>query len=178
MTHLTYSPYYLKKTKCYWIDWLLILIYFFSSSWFYLAIQYLDLYQPFYFYLAYPVQVSGNQLVTVPVPASMYQTVVANLHPSEGGTVQVCQITSYKSGRTERNRKQRKKRKGPWKTERGTKDTWEAKMKKLGGFIFFYSIDKFNWISEISCIIPTDKDFAWVWFFIWDFVVLFEPKKY
>jgi len=38
---------------------------------------------------AYPVQVSGNQLVTVPVPASMYQTVVANLHPSEGGTVQV-----------------------------------------------------------------------------------------
>lgn len=38
---------------------------------------------------AYPVQVSGHQLVTVPVPASMYQTVVANLHSSEGGTVQV-----------------------------------------------------------------------------------------
>jgi len=28
---------------------------------------------------SYPVQVSGHQLVTVPVPASMYQTVVANL---------------------------------------------------------------------------------------------------
>ncbi|XP_023338157.1 DNA-binding protein P3A2 isoform X2 [Eurytemora carolleeae] len=33
---------------------------------------------------AYPVQVSGHQLVTVPVSASMYQTVVANLHAGDG----------------------------------------------------------------------------------------------
>ena len=35
-------------------------------------------------FVAYPVQVSGHQLVTVPVSASMYQTVVANLHSGDG----------------------------------------------------------------------------------------------
>ena len=39
--------------------------------------------------IAYPVQVSGHQLVSVPVPASMYQTVVANIQPNDNGQVQV-----------------------------------------------------------------------------------------
>ena len=77
----------------------------------------------FYFYLAYPVQVSGNQLVTVPVPASMYQTVVANLHPSEGGTVQVSQITKFESEETEKKekRKQRRISKESGMSESGTR---------------------------------------------------------
>jgi len=36
---------------------------------------------------AYPVQVSGHQLVSVPVPASMYQTVVANIQSGDSGHV-------------------------------------------------------------------------------------------
>jgi len=38
---------------------------------------------------AYPVQVSGHQLVSVPINASMYHTVVANMQSNENNQVQV-----------------------------------------------------------------------------------------
>ena len=108
----------------------------------------------FYFYLAYPVQVSGNQLVTVPVPASMYQTVVANLHPSEGGTVQVSQITKFESEETEKKekRKQRRISKESGMSESGTRGKLETKIKTLRGFHIFVH----QTISEKYCKKPTD----------------------
>ena len=48
--------------------------------------------------VAYPVQVSGHQLVSVPVSSTnaMYQTVVAaNLHSGEGNQVQVGKVACF-----------------------------------------------------------------------------------
>ena len=46
---------------------------------------------------AYPVQVSGHQLVSVPVSSTsaMYQTVMANIHSAESNQVQVWSLLCF-----------------------------------------------------------------------------------